>query len=644
MTIALIQAVAIESVKWTTPALVLLALCLVWVSAGTSRSQSAVSWAILAAAVSIAAAVLPLFGYWFAARTHPNAIAGVLPWNDAAGYYGCALSVLDGEGLHAFCQRRPAYSLYLAGLMRVAGGELQLALLLQALMNGAAMLVVAYGALRRWGGAAGLVTIAVLAPFAAVTSVATLTENFGFVLGAAGLLLVLSGAERRANWLLATGLFVLSVALNARAGAFLVLPLLVVWPFFADDMSRGRRWRLSALLAFAVAAGFLPGPLLVALLGGPISEIHSNFSYTLYGLAAGGERWTHTLRELPGATSEEIYRAAFALIREQPFLLVAGLSQGFLEYLQRLLIYIPWEPARVLVGGLWVWGIASVFRPRAGDGDRALALLFVGIALSSPVLSIDGDTRVYAATVAVDALFAALGFASLAGGLATHVHRARTALWGLAVLFAIAGPTAVATHDPRAWGGALVLGGLVALAGQWAPRGFVVETQRWFAGAGLAGFMTGVVVVIAFVLPWPGFTGRTPATYELVQACEEGEPAIGRLGRDSPVVAITDTEESNHWPVVTTRDAFRAALDPLTHLHAELDALSPGTAIVFLYDRRTSSQLAVRSGLLVGDERMVRADGRVYQLCVSDGLTSVLTDVRRILSVHPLSDSSMRRR
>ncbi|MEK9832989.1 MAG: hypothetical protein VW453_10385, partial [Rhodospirillaceae bacterium] len=76
--------------------------------------------------------VLPLFGYWFAARTHPNAIAGVLPWSDAAGYYGCALSVLDGEGLHAFCQRRPAYSLYLAGLMRVAGGELQLALLLQA--------------------------------------------------------------------------------------------------------------------------------------------------------------------------------------------------------------------------------------------------------------------------------------------------------------------------------------------------------------------------------------------------------------------------------------------------------------------------------------------------------------------------------
>jgi len=54
--------------------------------------------------------------------------------------------------------------------------------------------------------------------------------------------------------------------------------------------------------------------------------------------------------------------------------------------------------------------------------------------------------------------------------------------------------------------------------------------------------------------------------------------------------------------------------------------------------------LAVRSGLLVGDERMVRADGRVYQLCVSDGLTSVLTDARRILSVHPLSDSSVRRR
>jgi hypothetical protein len=48
--------------------------------------------------ISVGAVLLPLLDYWFSGRTHPNAIGGLLPWNDAAGYYGCALSLLDGEG------------------------------------------------------------------------------------------------------------------------------------------------------------------------------------------------------------------------------------------------------------------------------------------------------------------------------------------------------------------------------------------------------------------------------------------------------------------------------------------------------------------------------------------------------------------
>ncbi|MEP4379174.1 MAG: hypothetical protein ABJ215_16325 [Alphaproteobacteria bacterium] len=215
MATVLVQIIAIEGTPWLAAAFV---VCSVIAAGLPAAFRNPLPLTVGLLALSLAATLLPIFGYWLAGRTHPNAIAGLLPWNDAAGYYGCALAVLDGEGLSAFCQRRPAYALYLAGLLRAAGTELQLAILFQAVVSGAAAFVTAYAAARRWGVSAGLISIAMLGSFMATVSVATLTENLGFVLGVGGLVMFLSGAERRSGFLLAVGVFVLSVALNARAG------------------------------------------------------------------------------------------------------------------------------------------------------------------------------------------------------------------------------------------------------------------------------------------------------------------------------------------------------------------------------------------------------------------------------------------
>jgi hypothetical protein len=635
----LVQILAIDATPWLAAAFVVLALL---AAAIPGAFQNRLPLIIGLLALTAAAVLLPLFGYWLAGRTHPNAIAGLLPWNDAAGYYGCALSVLDGEGLSAFCQRRPAYSLYLAGLLRVAGSELQLALLLQAALNGAAIFVTAYGAARRWGAGAGLISVAILASFMATVSVTTLTENLGFVLGAGGLVLFLSGTEHRSGLLLAAGAFVLSVALNARAGAFFVLPLLVLWPFLATDMLRRSRWWLAGLIAVSAAAGFLPGTAIVALLGGAKGELHSNFSYTLYGLAAGGERWTYALTRLPGATSEQIFSAALELIRVQPQLLLAGLAQGFLEYLQRLLIYIPWTPARVVLGAFWLWGIATLVRRQGTDFERALALLFLGVVLSAPILSIEGETRVFAATIAIDGLLAALGFARFA-----EVFPGRRAMiWGGAVLIALALPNLVTESDPRAWGGAMVAGGLLALAGQ---RGVRIRAHDrrlrasehratgGVAGVGAAWLMTLVAFALVLVAPWLARGSHVPAeNVVLPAACTSGSPVLARLGRDSPVVKIGLDGAGELWPVVASQSAFRAGLHPLTHQYAELGTLGPGMAIVFLHDLTLSPDAAGRTGVLVGNGELVPSDGRLYRLCVADNTDVPLPGARRIVSVHPV--------
>jgi len=630
-----VQILAIDATAWLPAAFIVSALLVVALPGAFENRLPLIIGLLM---LTIAAALLPLFGYWLAGRTHPNAIAGLLPWNDAAGFYGCALSVLDGEGLSAFCQRRPAYTLYLAGLLRVAGSELQLALLLQTVLNGLAMFVTAYAAARRWSLGAGLASVAILAAFVATASMATLTENLGFVLGVVGLLLFLSGAERRSGTLLMAGGFVLSMALNARAGAFFVLPLLMLWPFLARDMMGARRWRFAALIAVASVAGFLPGPVFVALLGGTTGEIHSNFSYTLYGLAAGGKRWTYVLTQLPGATSEQIYSAALELIRARPLLLVAGLAQGFLEYLQRLLTYIPWVPARVVLGAFWLWGIAALVRRQGTDFERALALIFLGVLMSAPILSIDGDTRVYAATAGVDGLLVALGFARVA----MAVRDRPVMVWGGAVLIALALPHLVAAGDPRAWGAGMVAGGLLALAGQRGlrrsangPRLASVGPDG--AGAGFAALLTLMLLALILVAPWSVRGSHGPQQDLLLNpVCATGAPVLARLGRDSPVVKIVEGTTGSHWPVVTSHAAFRAGLDPLTHQYADLDALGAGTAIVFLYDLTRSPGRTTRTGILIGDAALVPSDGHLYQICVADNVEALLPGARGITSVHPV--------
>ena len=622
------QVLAVSMEVWLSAGIVILGGLVLW----TTQVRTG-PWACPGALlmISIAAAMLPLFGYWVTGRSHPNAIGGLLPWNDAAGYYGCALSVLDGEGLSAFCQRRPAYTLYLAGLLRVANSELQLALVLQGLMNAAAMFAVTVVALRRWGAFAALFSIAILAAFAATMSMASLTENVGFVLGACGLVLFVSGAERRSAFLLILGAFVLSFALNARAGAFLVIPMLAAWPFLARNLMRSERWRLVGIILISAAAGFVPGPVIVHLLGGATGEIHSNLSYTLYGLVAGGERWIYALEKLPGATSEEIYRASWDLFRENPLLLVAGLFQGFLEYLQRLLTYVPWMPVRIVFAACWLWGLGALVYRRGGDTELVLGLVMLGVVASSPILSIDGDTRVYAATVAVDGFLVALGLSRLMLG--------RWIVWVAAVVLLLVLPQIILPGDPRGWGGAMVIAGLIAVIGQ-RRHSQIVEPARpsGVPGTLVASFVTFSTLFVLAVAPfWAGSDGSARGADVSTGICEGGESLIVRLGRDSPVLRIVHTQDVQAWPVAASIGSFRKTLHPLTHQHNDLQALRVGQAIVFAHDLRPGAAETGRDSFLEGNAFSIPVDGRTYIVCVVDRANTTMEDVRLITGVHPLT-------
>lgn len=365
--------------------------------------------------------LLPVLAYWLSAHSHGNAIAGFLPWNDAAGYFGCAESYLLGSGTSSNCAKRPLYTALFTDLLWLTGNDLQKALLLQAAFLGGAAVLFLRVVSQDMNGPALLAGYSVLFLFAAKFCAAlVMTENVGFLFGCIALALLWHSA-RDAHWLtFCIGIAVMAAALNARAGAMLVLPAAIGWALFHSGVSPRRRVVLAGLGLAAAVAGLTVSTLPTLVIEGKLEATQSNFSYVFYGLAVGGKGWLQVIKDHPeiftksgGAVGETqaIYGAAFESILSRPHLLAFGYVKGLVHYFTELFKFAhDFKPLRFLIFiPLWlagIWYAAIQWR------DPRYALLFwlqIGILASSPFITFDGGNRIYAATMPIDALFVGMG-------------------------------------------------------------------------------------------------------------------------------------------------------------------------------------------------------------------------------------------
>src|SRR5262249_40893761 len=127
------------------------------------------------------------------------------------------------------------------------------------------------------------------------------SESLGLVLGVLGSTIVWLGARDRQRYIVAFGLFVMTVGLNARAGAFLTLPVLIAWSGWAFTNPALRfDWRFVAIATTAVAVGFALNVAWLKLYGGAFGIGHGNFALTLYGFSTGQPGWTRLYVDYPG--------------------------------------------------------------------------------------------------------------------------------------------------------------------------------------------------------------------------------------------------------------------------------------------------------------------------------------------------------
>lgn len=366
---------------------------------------------------------LPLAGLWGSGASEPNVLGGLLPWSDAHAYFSDATRLLGGHAFGAVSSRRPLFPGLLTALLGATGASLPLVLALLAAFLALAAFFLGEELLASFGPAGAALGLLVLFFFSRRFIGTTLTEALGLSLGALAASLLLSAARDGRGARFLAGLFFLGVALTARAGAFLVLPALVL--FAARRFRVGRAfspaWALGALAAAVLA--FAPSAFLLERVGAAKSLPYGNFAPVFYALAKGGGDWTRAAAEHPEASEGEIYRLAFDAVRREPSALLGSFRRALSEFVTSRdtgvlgFLEIPGAPTgRRAVGTVVRFGLGAalllgLFRALRRPRPEA-TLVFVaslGILASVPLLPPwDADRmRVYAATMPLLAALAA---------------------------------------------------------------------------------------------------------------------------------------------------------------------------------------------------------------------------------------------
>lgn len=286
--------------------------------------------------------LLPLSAIWLNIRSDGNILAGFLPYNDASDYYTDALNLLDGRLFDGLSIRRPIFTSFLSFLFSITGRNLLLILVILVIINAVSCHLLARQVQNLWGSTAAVIVIVLQFFFYRRFAGTTLTENIGLALGTCGGALLLMGTQKTDRKIILFGIVLLSLGMNARAGALLILPVVVLW---GSWFFRGKA-KLSisffALGFIAVTLGFLINWGTEKLVVDPEisaskTSMFANYSTTFYGLAVGGKGWGYIYNdhpELQEVTNKEelIYEYAFNSIRENPFLFVRGMTNSFLDF------------------------------------------------------------------------------------------------------------------------------------------------------------------------------------------------------------------------------------------------------------------------------------------------------------------------
>lgn len=202
-----------------------------------------------------------VFHLWLLGYEGRSAVfGGILPWSDSFDFLNDALRLMHGHVLDS-AAKRPLYPVALSGLLRITGGDVRLVLLLFAAFAAWAIALATNAVWDTHGRRAALIVFALLLLSERHWSGFFQTEDLGLPLGLIGFTLIWRAAAGQAAYperafaAVLAGLFAITMALMARAGAFFVLPALAIWAALHQRPASLSRLSALALAGAAIVAG-----------------------------------------------------------------------------------------------------------------------------------------------------------------------------------------------------------------------------------------------------------------------------------------------------------------------------------------------------------------------------------------------------
>lgn len=342
--------------------------------------------------------------------------SGLLPLNDANIYYTSALRLLQGETFTDTGSLRPLSHGAIATILGLTQENLQITLAIIVLITAISCFFLAREIKKYQGtiGSAIILTLmfAFIRPY--IGSVAT--ENLGLAVGALATAAMWRGLHSQKLKICLFGLFLLTIALNIRAGVFFILPLFLAWSvWFFKEKSQ-----LSSPFVFGgisvILLGFILNSLVFKLVALPGIQPNGNFAHVLYGMTVGGN-WTSILTDHPEIhNSQQRYQIAFEALLNNPLALPRGFLRAWDQFFLQDFAF-SFLRSNSINFSLQILSLVAIFyclhQWRTAMGSFMLMGLF-GVLLSLPFAPPwDAGTRIYAATIPFFALFPTVGLTYL---------------------------------------------------------------------------------------------------------------------------------------------------------------------------------------------------------------------------------------
>ncbi|NJK48756.1 hypothetical protein HC931_11745 [Candidatus Gracilibacteria bacterium] len=423
---------------------------------------------------TLALFAVELSRFWRNGLSDGMTVAGFLPSSDAINYYTAALNLLEGKDLanttFLIASWRPIFGGVLATLLGLTEQNLQITLAILVLINAIACFLLAREVQCGYGIAPAVLIVTLIFLFYKPFIGQVMTEHWGIALGTIGLAVLLRGTLKEHQKLCLLGIFLLTLALNARVGALFILPVLIFWGAWAFRGKSLLSMRFAIAAFSAVLLGFILNSLVFKVASTLNAISNANFFYTLYGLVVDGN-WATIRADYPEILqlveperSHRVREIAMEAFRANPFGLVTGAMRAWQQFLFKDFVFSFVKSSRInfLLQLSSLIAIVNCYRQRQQPISSLMLAMTIGILLSVPfVPPWDAGTRPYAATIPLFSLFPVLGIAFFAQKMEWHkllqipqpVQQPQILLVvgiSLAVL-SIGGPitTALASHPPQ---------------------------------------------------------------------------------------------------------------------------------------------------------------------------------------------------